>query len=227
MNRSDVAKIIDHTIVRANATVFDVEKYCREAKEYGFRAVGVASCYVKLAKHLLEGSKVKVCAGVSFPFGSASTDAKVLEAKRCVEEGADDIDMVMNIGLFKSQRYDEVKRDIESVVAVSRKTGDRIGKDILFKVILEVGYLSDEEIKKASLIVKDAGADVIKTCTGYGPRGPTPHDIRLIREAVGKSVMIKAAQGINTLQKLIELLNSGADFIGSSKSVSIIEELPP
>lgn len=222
--KKELAKMIDHSIVTPNPTEELVQRYCEEAKRYGFGAVSVNSSYVPLVAKLLKGTAVGLCASIAFPFGAVATDVKVFEARYCIEEGADEIDMVMNSGAFKSKNYDFVEEDIRAVVNASKEEGEKLRKNILVKVIIETGYLSDEEIVKASKLVKDAGADFVKTCTGFGPRGVTVHDIQLIRKGVGTKMGIKVAGGIRTFGDAIKLIEEGATRIGTSHSVNIIKE---
>lgn len=216
LSRRQIAKMIDHTNVRPYATVEDVRRLCEEALKFSFWSVCINPSYVPLAARLLKGTEVKVCAAISFPLGASMTEVKVFEARRAIEGGAGELDVVMNIGAFKSGNYELVKRDIEAVVGSSGGS--------LVKVIIETGYLSDEEIAAASRIVEEAGAGFVKTCTGFGPRGVTPSDIEIIRKAVSHKIGVKASGGIRTLKDALAMVKAGAERIGTSASVAIIEE---
>ncbi|MFQ5758285.1 MAG: deoxyribose-phosphate aldolase [Candidatus Bathyarchaeia archaeon] len=217
MSRKQLARIIDHTLVKPTATKDAVIELCREAEKYGFRCVCVNSAYVPLAVQLLKGTDVKVCSTVGFPFGAALAEVKAFEAKRAVENGASEVDMVMNIGALKSGDYDKVKEDIKAVVDVKRLYGD-----VLVKVIIETGYLTDEEKIKACELAKEAGADFVKTSTGL-VGGATVEDVRLMRETVGEGMGVKAAGGIRDFQQALAMIEAGADRIGTSTAVAVIE----
>ena len=214
--KEQMARMIDHTNVRPYATVDDVKRLCEEALKYRFWSVCVNPPYVPLAAKLLKEAGVRVCSTISFPLGASITEVKVFEARKAVEAGADELDVVMNIGAFKSGDYEFVKKDIEAVVGSSGGS--------LIKVIIETGYLNNEEITAASRIAEEAGARFVKTCTGFGPRGVTTHDIEVIRRAVSRKVGVKASGGIRTLKDALAMVEAGAERIGTSASVAIIEE---
>jgi deoxyribose-phosphate aldolase len=205
---------IDHTLLRPDATVDDILKLCDEAKKYKFYAVCVNSCYVYLASRELKKSKIKIAATVGFPLGAASTKSKVAEARRSVKDGAHEIDMVLNIGFLKSGLLKNVKEDIAAVKKA-------IGKRVL-KVILETCYLSDDEKKLACEIAKKAGADFVKTSTGFGPSGATLADVQLMKSCVGDAMKIKASGGISTQEEAMLFIAAGADRIGTSKGISLL-----
>ena len=208
-------KMIDHTILKADAKRKDVLKYCEEAKEYDFMSVCVNSCNVKIVKKELEGSDVKVCCVVGFPLGAMATETKAFEAKYCVDNGADEIDMVINIGALKDENYDYVKKDIEEVVKASN------GKVV--KVIIETCLLSDEEKKKACELAKEAKADFVKTSTGFSTGGATVEDVKLMKSVVGDKLKVKASGGVRTKEDAMKMIEAGADRIGASSGINIVK----
>ena len=217
----DIAKLIDHTLLKPEATPDDIKKLCAEALKYGFASVCVNPCYVKLVSEILKGSKVKTCCVVGFPLGANRTETKVFEAEKAIEDGVDEIDMVMNIGMLKSGNYEYVERDIQAVVNTAHKYG------VLVKVILETALLTDEEKIKACILAKRANADFVKTSTGFSKGGATVGDVALMRRVVGSAMGVKASGGIRTYEQAIEMIKSGADRIGASASVKIISGAPP
>lgn len=220
VSRRQLAKMIDHTLVKPTATRGEVERLCREAGEHGFQCVCVNPAYVSLAAQLLKGTDVKVCSTVGFPFGATLPEVKAFEARKAVENGAREIDMVINIGALKSGDYETVKEDIKTVVDVKRSYGD-----LIVKVIIETGYLTDEEKVAACRLAKEAGADFVKTSTGL-VGGATVEDVRLMRKTVGRKMGVKAAGGIRTLKDALAMIKAGANRIGTSTAVTIVEELP-
>lgn len=209
-------KYFDHTLLAANATRSEVEQLCKEAKEYDFMSVCVNPYFVPLAKKELAGSDVKVCTVIGFPLGQMSTKTKVFEANDAVKMGADEVDMVINVSALKDQDYDYVRNEIHEIKEACE------GK--LLKVILECCYLSKEEIKKASELAKEAGADFVKTSTGFGKGGAKAEDVKIMRETVGSDMGVKAAGGIHTLADFKAMVDAGANRIGCSHSVQIMEE---
>lgn len=209
-------KYFDHTLLAANATRSEVEQLCKEAKEYDFMSVCVNPYFVPLAKKELAGSDVKVCTVIGFPLGQMSTKAKVFEANDAVKMGADEVDMVINVSALKDQDYDYVRNEIHEIKEACE------GK--LLKVILECCYLSKEEIKKASELAKEAGADFVKTSTGFGKGGAKAEDVKIMRETVGSDMGVKAAGGIHTLADFKAMVEAGANRIGCSHSIQIMEE---
>jgi len=210
----DLANFLDSTNVKPNASEKDIRKLCQEAKKYHFWSVCVLPTFVKSAKNFLRGSKVKIAAVVGFPFGSNSTSAKMAETKEVVKNGADEIDMVMNIGAFKSKLFNLVKRDIQAVV---KAAAGRI-----VKVILETGYLNEKEIIKACQLAKEAKATFVKTSTGFGPGGATAADIKLMRKTVGPKIGVKASGGIRDYQAALKMIAAGATRIGTSSAKEIV-----
>ena len=221
ISRQQLAKMIDHTLIKPTATRYDIVKLCKEAEKHGFGCICVNSAYVPLAKQQLRGTDVKVVSTAGFPFGSSLPEVKDFEAGKAVENGASEIDMVINIGALKSGDYETVKRDIEMVVDVKRS----YGKDLVIKVIIETGYLTKQEKVMACKIAKKAGADFVKTSTGF-VGGATVEDVRLMRETVGGDMGVKAAGGIRTLKEALAMIEAGANRIGTSTGVAIIEEFP-
>ena len=204
----DIAKYIDYTLLKATATPADIEKLCEEALEYGFYSVCVNSGYVPLAAEQLKGSKVKVCTVVGFPLGAMSTQAKLYETSVALTQGAQEIDMVLNVGLFLSGNVAKV---LEEIALLKQETGDRV-----LKVIIETCYLNDEQKRLASQVCVDAGADFVKTSTGFGTGGATLADVELIREVVGDRAKIKASGGIRDKQTALQYISLGVDRIGAS-----------
>jgi deoxyribose-phosphate aldolase len=212
-----LAHMIDHTILKPDATQDQIAQLCYEAKKYGFASVCVNPSYVKLCNDLLEDSPVLVCTVVGFPLGATPTEVKVFEAQQAVREGADEVDMVINVGALKSRDYELVERDIASVARACHA-----GNAIL-KVIIEAALLTDEEKVAASQLAKVAGADFVKTSTGFGPGGATAEDVALMRHVVGPAMGVKAAGGIRTYEDAKKMIAAGASRIGASASVKIMQ----
>lgn len=211
----ELAKMIDHTNVRRDATENDIRKLCDDAKKYGFVCACVTPVNVALSRKLLEGYDVKVCAVIGFPFGINTPKTKAFEAREAIENGAQEIDMVMNIGALKSGHNDLVKEDINGVVKAADNN--------IVKVILETGLLNEEEKVRACLIAKEAGADFIKTSTGFGVSGATLKDVTLIRKTVGPDMGIKASGGIRDLKTTLDMIEAGATRIGTSTGLQILK----
>ncbi len=211
---NNIAKKIDHTMLKADAKAETIRKYCAEAKEYNFASVCVNTCHVPLVAKELEGSDVKTCCVVGFPLGAMSTAAKAFEAKHAVSEGANEVDMVINIGAMKDENYDFVKEDIAAVVEAS--------KPAIVKVIIETCLLTDEEKKKACILSVEAGAAFVKTSTGFSTGGATVEDIKLMRETVGDNAQVKASGGIRTPEDADAMLKAGADRIGAGNGVVLL-----
>ena len=213
-----VASMIDHTLLRPDATRRDIEMLCREAAEYGFATVCVNPTWVALCARLLRGGPVKVTSVVGFPLGATTPDVKHYETRRAIFDGAGEIDMVINVGALKSGDVRLVERDIEAVAAVCRETG------AVSKVIIEAALLTDEEKVTACTLAKAAGADYVKTSTGFGPGGATVADVALMRRVVGDEMGVKAAGGVRDLQGLNAMVAAGATRIGASAGVRIVQE---
>lgn len=209
-----INKYIDHTVLKATTTVEDIKKLCAEAKEHGFYAVCVNGSYAKLAKEELTGSDVKVCAVIGFPLGAMSKEAKIFEAKKCVTDGASEIDMVINIGFMKSGMYAEVEEEI-------REIKEAIGENVL-KVIIENCYLTEDEKKLACEMVVRAKADFVKTSTGFGTGGATLEDLKLMKSVVGDKALIKAAGGVKDVATAHEFIEAGANRLGTSSGVQLV-----
>lgn len=213
--------MIDSTIVKPIATKSEIEKLCKEAVQYGFGCVCVNPVYVKFAAGLLKGSNVKVCSTIGFPFGTTLPEIKALEAIKAVEDGANELDMVINLSALKSGDYEAVKQDIAAVVDVKR-----LSKEIIVKVIIETVHLTKDEKIIACKLAKEAGADFVKTSTGFFGKGATVEDVRLMRQTVGKDMGVKAAGGIRTYADAIAMIEAGANRIGTSAAVAIIKGTP-
>jgi deoxyribose-phosphate aldolase len=214
----NVARLIDHTLLKADATQTDIERICREASESGFAAVCVNPVWVALAAKLLRGSSVAVCSVVGFPLGATTPDVKHYETHRAIFDGATEIDMVINVGALKSGDLRTVQRDIEAVVSPCQERG------VLTKVIIEAALLNDEEKVKACTIAKAAGADYVKTSTGFGPGGATAADVALMRRVVGDDMGVKAAGGVRDYESVKTLVAAGATRVGASAGVKILQE---
>ena len=208
-------KLFDHTILKADATRKDVKRVCDEAMAYSFCSVCVNSYYVPYVANLLHGSDVKICSVVGFPLGAMSTRAKALEAKIAVMDGADEIDMVINVGALKDRDYSVVLEDIK---AVKEACGEHI-----LKVIIETCLLTDDEKVKACELAKEAGADFVKTSTGFSSAGAKVEDVRLMRETVGLDMGVKASGGIHDKEFAKELVDAGANRLGTSATIDIVE----
>lgn len=213
---TDLAKLIDHTLLKPEATKQQIEQLCAEAKKYGFASVCVNPCYVSLCARLLKDTRVKVCTVIGFPLGATTTAAKVLEAEHAIKDGAQELDMVINVGMLKSGEHEYVEDDIFAVVSTARRSG------VLTKVILENVLLTDEEKVKACLLVKRAGADFVKTSTGFSKGGATVGDVILMRRVVGSAMGVKAAGGVRSREEALTMVASGADRVGASASVKIV-----
>lgn len=214
----NIAKMIDHTLLKPQAEKSDIEKLCNEAKQYEFISVCINPYFVDLAYSLLKDTDVKVCTVIGFPLGANTIESKVYEAVDAIKRGAAEIDMVLNIGALKSGDYGYVKREIEAVVKAAKSYGD-----IIVKVILETCYLTDEEKIKACKITVDAGADFVKTSTGFGTGGATVEDVRLMRNAVGEEFGVKASGGVKTVEAAKAMIEAGANRIGASAGIQIVE----
>jgi deoxyribose-phosphate aldolase len=212
---SEIAKMIDHTLLKPNCTQDQIINVCSEAREHHFATVCVNPYWVKLAAKELHNSGVRVTTVVGFPLGSTSTFTKMAEARDAIANGAAEIDMVMNISAFKSGDFEAVQKDVEGVVQACKDQA-------VVKVILETCYLTDEEKEKACLICKTAGADFVKTSTGFGTGGATPEDIALMRRTVGPNMGVKASGGVRDLETAQRLVAAGATRLGASSSVDIV-----
>ena len=223
-SRIALAKMIDHSILRPDASEDDILHYCDEAMEYHFACVLVLPYWCQTAEKRLRGSDVKVGTVIAYPFGAVPTSVKVYEARHAINAGAAEIDVVVNLPAVKSHDYATVQRDLEEIVTLSNLAGlTEDGDDILTKVIIEVGLTTREEQTRVCRIAKAVRADFIKTCTGRGPRRVSVQDIKHIRQAVGREMGVKAAGGIRTIEQATALINAGANRIGTSTGVAIVE----
>ncbi len=225
MRVREFAKTVDHTLLKPNSTEADVRKLCEEAAEHHFAAVCILPCHVRLAARALKGTDVKVATVVSFPFGADTTGVKAAAVRDAIVSGASEIDVVMNISKFLSGEFSYVAEELASlngeVSAVAMNNGLN---DVVLKVIIEAGFLTDEMKRLAVQIVASSGADFVKTSTGFGPGGATQEDVSLLREEAPEGLSVKASGGIRTLEDAIEMLNAGASRLGTSGSVAIMEE---
>ena len=217
MKKNALAKYIDHTLLKPDATEAQIEKLCAEAREYGFASVCVNSCYASLAARLLAGSDVAVCCVIGFPLGAATTAAKAFEAADAAQNGATEIDMVINVGAAKDGRWDYVEADIAGVAAAIE------GKALL-KVIIETCLLTDGEKIEACRAAVRAGADFVKTSTGFSKAGANAADVALMRKTVGPEIGVKAAGGIRTYADAMAMIEAGASRIGASAGIAILAE---
>lgn len=216
MNKRELARMIDHTILKADAKESEVEKLCKEALEYNFASVCVNPSMVEKAYSMLKGSEVKVCTVIGFPLGATTTEVKAFETEDVIKKGATEVDMVINVGKLKEGNLEYVKKDIEAVVNAAK------GK-ALTKVIIETCLLTDEEKVTACKLSKEAGADFVKTSTGFSTAGATKEDIKLMRETVGENVGVKASGGVRSLEDAMAMIENGANRIGASASIAICE----
>ena len=214
----DIARAIDHTLLKADATRAQIEKLCEEAREHGFATVCVNPAWVRVCADRLRGSETRVCTVVGFPLGATTPEVKAYEASRVVADGACEVDMVINVGALKSGDHRLVERDIAAVVAASH------GGGAIVKVIIEAALLTDDEKVKACVLSQAAGADFVKTSTGFGPGGATAEDVALMRRVVGRDMGVKAAGGVKDLKSAQQMIEAGADRIGASVGVKIVQE---
>jgi deoxyribose-phosphate aldolase len=212
-----LSHLIDHTVLKADATQDQIAQLCYEARKHGFASVCVNPTYVKLCADLLKGSDVKVCTVVGFPLGATPPEVKVFETQKAVSDGATEIDMVIDVGALKSRDYEAVQRDIASVSRACHAGG------AILKVIIEAALLNDEEKVAACQLAKTAEADFVKTSTGFGPGGATAEDVALMRRVVGPDIGVKAAGGISSYEDAQRMIAAGATRIGASASIKIIQ----
>src|SRR5215218_6325314 len=213
----NLAKMIDHTLLKPDATQQEIAQLCFEARKYGFASVCVNPTWVSLCAQLLKGSSAKVCTVIGFPLGATSSETKAFETKTAIDQGATEIDMVINIGALKARDLELVAKDIRGVVNAAHSRG------IIVKVILETALLTDEEKTIASLLSKEADADFVKTSTGFAGGGATVHDVELMRKAVGSQMGVKASGGVRTYEDAASMIKAGATRIGASAGVKIIQ----
>lgn len=217
LNPKDIARVIDHSLLRPDATYADIKRLCEEARQFGFYSICIHPGFIKKAKEFLKGSSVRVTTVIGFPLGMTLTEVKVYEAMHATLIGVDELDIVINIGALKSGDWLTVKKDISDVIMATRGH--------IHKTIIETCYLDDNEKKKVVKIALDAGSEFIKTSTGFGPHGARLRDVRLIKSIVGDAAGIKAAGGIRTAVRFLDMLKAGATRIGTSAGVQIIRGL--
>lgn len=209
-------KMIDHTVLKADTPLETVKRICDEAMEYGFASVCINPCHVAYCADYLKDSDVNVCTVIGFPLGANTSAVKAFETKDAIANGADEIDMVMNIGALKDKNYDLVRDDVKAVVEAANGT--------LVKVILETCLLTEDEIKKACELCVEAKADYVKTSTGFSTRGATIEDVRIMKEAVHGKAKVKAAGGVRTPEDMVKIVSAGADRIGTSAGCSLVKK---
>jgi deoxyribose-phosphate aldolase len=223
-SRIALAKMVDHSLLKPEATEEDVIRCCEQAKAYHFACVMVLPYWCAVAEKRLRDSDIKVGTVIAYPLGVTSTKAKVCEAKHALGHGAMELDFVVNLGALKSGHYDAVQRDIEEVVTTAKLSGlTHDGEDVMVNVIVEVGLTTREEQTRVCKIAKAVRADFIKTCTGLGPRSVTAQDVKHLRQAVGRDLGVKASGGIRTLDQAFALINAGASRLGTSAGIAIVE----
>jgi deoxyribose-phosphate aldolase len=214
----EIARLIDHTLLKPDATRAQIERLCQEAREHGFATVCINPCWVRLCAELLRGSETRVCTVAGFPLGATPPEVKAYEAARVVADGACEVDMVINVGALKSGDYRLVERDIAGVVGACHPAA------AVVKVIIEAALLDDDEKVRACVLAQAAGADFVKTSTGFGPGGATAADVALMRRVVGPTMGVKAAGGVKDLKAAQAMIEAGADRIGASVGVKIVQE---
>lgn len=217
IDQKTMASMIDHTILKPSATKAQIIQLCKEAKAYQFASVCVNPCFVRLAANELKGSGVKTCTVIGFPLGANTSELKAIEAKTAIAEGAEEVDMVINVGALKENDLKYVENDIASVVQASN--------GVLVKVIIETCFLTDEEKVIVCKLAKSAGASFVKTSTGFGSGGATPADVALMRHTVGEVMGVKASGGVRNLNEAMNVIEAGATRIGTSAGLAIINEL--
>lgn len=217
ITRSEIAGMIDHTLLKQDATEMQIRKLCQEAEEYHFASVCVNPCYVSQCAKALKDSPVNVCTVIGFPLGATSTASKAFESQVAIADGADEVDMVVNVGKIKSENWDYVEKDIQAVVDAAAPT------NTLVKVIIETCLLTDEEKIKVCQIAKKCGADFVKTSTGFSTGGATPEDVALMRKTVGSDMGVKASGGIHTAEEAIACIHAGANRLGVSAGITVVD----
>ena len=229
MNKEKIASYIDHTLLKANATEKEISDLCEQAKKYNFASVCINPCYVSFAKEKIYDSSVKICTVIGFPLGANSTESKIAESLDAIKNGAQEIDMVINIGWAKMGKFELIKEEISKIVKESKKIAN-----VVVKVILETCLLTDDEIKNVCICAKSANADFVKTSTGFATpkdsngklleNGATVHHVKLMRETVGPYMGVKASGGIRTAKSAAEMIDAGATRIGTSSGEKILQE---
>lgn len=217
-----LARMIDHTALKPETTEAQIRDLCDEARRFCFASVCVNPCFVRMAAELLRGSPVAVCTVIGFPLGASNSAVKAAEAEQAIRDGATEIDMVLNVGMLKSKQYDYVESDIRGVVQTGKTTGSHCDGTVITKVILETALLTDEEKVIASVLAQNAGADFVKTSTGFSKGGATASDVSLMRRVVGPDMGVKASGGVRTREDAEIMIASGATRLGASASVAIL-----
>jgi len=212
----NIASFIDHSLLKPDATLTDIERLCQEARRYGFYSVCVNPCWILKAKEFLRGSSQKVCTVIGFPLGASTLEVKLYEAMDARLKGAEELDIVMNVGLAKSGDWQAVYRELRDIVIAT--------DGVVHKIIIETGLLTEDQIKRVVEAVIKSGAEFVKTSTGFSSRGASLDDIKIIKEIAGDSLKIKASGGIKTLHQVLEFLQAGVSRIGTSSGVKIMEE---
>lgn len=233
MTKNEIAKMIDHTMLAQTAGIKEITKLCNEAKTYNFASVCVNPLFVPVCKKELEGTDVMVCTVIGFPLGATSTASKVFETIQAINDGADEVDMVINSGAALECRFSEIELDIAAVVKAAKETGIKLNRKISVKVILETCFLNDQTLVTLCQCAIRAGADFVKTSTGFAtpkdingtllPNGASAHHVEIMRKTVGPDFGVKASGGIRTAKKALEMIQAGASRIGTSNGVQIIE----
>lgn len=233
MDKNEISKMIDHTLLVPFAKEFEIRKLCSEANNNNFASVCVNPSFVSVARDVLKNSDVKVCTVIGFPLGAETSSVKAFATKDAIQNGADEIDMVISIGAAKDCRFSYVSSDIASVVRVARREGDKLNKKIIVKVILETCLLDDYAIENCCLCAKKAGADFVKTSTGFAnpkgtdgnllPNGASEYHIKLMRKVVGAGFGVKASGGIRSTKMALAMIDAGADRIGTSSGINILD----
>jgi deoxyribose-phosphate aldolase len=216
INNINIAKLIDHSLLRPNATETDIVRLCEEAKEYGFFSVCIHPFFIKIAKEMLSGTDIKIGTVIGFPLGMTLTQVKIYEAVESVLQGADEIDMVINLGLAKTNKWEAIEKEITDLITAT--------PGIIHKIIIETCYLTDDEKIKACLAVMNAGAEFIKTSTGFASVGAVVKDVAMIKSVTRGKIGIKAAGGIKTLEEVMAFVKAGATRIGTSSGIKIMKE---
>lgn len=212
----EINKFIDHTALKPNTNKKAILKLIEEAKEHNFASVCINPCWIPLASKELQGSDIKVCTVIGFPLGANTTETKVFETRDAIQKGAQEIDMVINVAMLKDKDYNYIENEIKQIVEASKDKA-------IVKVILETCLLTDEEIITASKLAKNAGADFVKTSTGFSTGGATVHDVALMRKTVGEDMGVKASGGIHTHEEAMAMINAGASRIGASAGVKLLK----
>lgn len=213
----NLAKYVDHTLLKQDATQDQIKQLCQEAREYSFASVCVNPYWVNYASQLLTETDVKVCTVIGFPLGATSSATKFFEAKNAIDNGADEIDMVINVGELKAQHYEDVQADIAAVVKASHPKA-------IVKVIIETCLLSKDEIVKACELSVAAGADFVKTSTGFSTGGATVEDVKLMKETVGDKALVKASGGVRSLEDAHNMIEAGAERLGTSSGIALVSD---